>query len=146
MLYGSGLRQKLQYASRLAATLAYAIVAQGDKVSLTLFDDQVRAFVPASHSPGQTQRLIEQLDQIEPLHKTRLAECLTEASAALAGENWCLYSATFSPISTPCSAPWNAYGSSGMKWYCFRCCIPTSWNLIFARRSNLSAWNRRAKP
>ena len=78
MRYGEGLQQKLRYASQLAATLAYCILRQSDKVSLGTFDEQVRGFVPPSNSMAQIVRITEHLDQTDPVHKTNMADCLNE--------------------------------------------------------------------
>jgi len=78
MRYGEGAAQKLRYASQMAATLAYAIVRQSDKVSLATFDDELRGFVPPSNTMAQIVRVTEHLDQTEPVHKTDMARCLNE--------------------------------------------------------------------
>lgn len=55
MAYRSGKREsKLARAVRIAAALAYLMQRQGDKSALTLFDTEVKSFVP----PGSTQRHI----------------------------------------------------------------------------------------
>lgn len=83
MRYGSADEQKLSYAARMAATLAYAIVSQSDKVSLATFDEKVLGFIPPSNSPVQIARITEQIDQVRPVSKTRMAECLNELLALL---------------------------------------------------------------
>jgi len=81
MRYGEGDQQKLQYAARAVVTLGYAILRQGDKVSLSTFDDEVRGFVPPSHSLAQIVRMTEHLEMTEAIRKTRMAECLSELAA-----------------------------------------------------------------
>src|SRR6187549_3034809 len=44
MRYGTGDEQKLLYAARAATTLAHAVVAQNDRVSLATIDERVRGF------------------------------------------------------------------------------------------------------
>lgn len=83
MRYGDGEEQKLNYAARLAATLGYVVVHQGDKVSLAVVDDEVRAFVPPSNSMAQVLRMTEQLDQVEPKGPTQLAAGLAQLAARL---------------------------------------------------------------
>jgi uncharacterized protein (DUF58 family) len=83
MRYGEGTEQKLHYASQMVATLAHAILQQSDKVSLATFDEQVRGFVPPSNSMAQIVRVTEHLDQTDPVHKTRMAECLTELAGRM---------------------------------------------------------------
>jgi len=78
MRYGVDRQQKLQYASQLAATLGHAVVRQSDRVSLTTFDEKLGGGVPPGNSMAQVMRLTELLDSIEPVKKTRMADCLTE--------------------------------------------------------------------
>ena len=83
MRYGEGPRQKLLYAAQMASTLGYAIARQSDKVSLATFDEQVRGFVPPGHSLAQIVRMTEHLDEIKPVAKTRMADCLTELAGRM---------------------------------------------------------------
>src|SRR6185437_2390395 len=46
--------------------------------SLATFDEKVLGVVPPSNTMAQIVRMTEHLDQIEPVEKTRLAECLVE--------------------------------------------------------------------
>jgi len=78
MRYGTGRQQKLLYASQMIAALGYSIIHQSDKVSLGTFDDKVLGFIQPSNSMGQIVRVTSHLDEIKPVEKTRLAECLTE--------------------------------------------------------------------
>jgi uncharacterized protein (DUF58 family) len=78
MRYGDDRQQKLLYAAQMATTLGYSIIRQSDKVSLATFDDQIRGFVQPSNSMGQVVRMTNHLDDIQPVEKTRMAECLTE--------------------------------------------------------------------
>ena len=78
MRYGEAGEQKLLYASQMATMLGYSIVRQSDKVSLATFDERVRGFVPPSNSMSQIVRMTEHLDQIQPVDKTRMADCLNE--------------------------------------------------------------------
>jgi uncharacterized protein (DUF58 family) len=78
MRFGEEREQKLQYAAQLAATLAYSIVRQSDKVSLTTFDEEIIGHVPPSNSVGQVIRMTQHLDEIDPVQKTKMADCLSE--------------------------------------------------------------------
>jgi uncharacterized protein (DUF58 family) len=81
MRYGEGQEQKLLYAAQMATTLGYSIVKQSDKVSLATFDEKVLGYVPASNSMSQVVKLTRHLDEIKPVQKTRMAECLTELAS-----------------------------------------------------------------
>jgi uncharacterized protein (DUF58 family) len=78
MRYGEGPKQKLAAAARLATTLGYSVIRQGDKVSLATIDESVLAFVPPSNTMAQIVRMTERLDAVEPVRKTRLPECLLD--------------------------------------------------------------------
>jgi uncharacterized protein (DUF58 family) len=83
MRYGEAQQQKLRYASQMAATMAYAIVRQSDKVSLATFDEKVLGFVPPSNSMAQIVRMTEHLDQVQAVQKTNMAECLGELTGRM---------------------------------------------------------------
>ena len=83
MRYGNDDQQKLLYAARMATTLGHAVVRQSDKVSLSTFDEKVLGVVPPSNTMAQIVRMTEHLDQIEPVQKTRLAECLVELAGRM---------------------------------------------------------------
>jgi uncharacterized protein (DUF58 family) len=78
MRYGIGAQQKLLAAARLATTLGYAVIRQGDKVSLATIDESVLDFVPPSNTMAQIVRMTERLDAVEPVRATRLPECLLD--------------------------------------------------------------------
>lgn len=67
---------KLAYASFFSAALCYLVLKHADRVSLTLFDDGIRAF----HPPGSTNRhmmaLMHALEANRPGKETRVAEAL----------------------------------------------------------------------
>jgi len=78
MRYGDEDKQKLLYASRMAVTLGYLIVERSDKVSLTLFDEAVRASLRPSNTMGQILKMTEQLDQVTPVNKTKIGPSLLD--------------------------------------------------------------------
>jgi uncharacterized protein (DUF58 family) len=84
MRYGDADQQKLSYAASMAATLAFSIAQQNDKVSLATFDDRVRGFIPPSNSMAQMIRMSSLLDEAEPVDKTNMAACLNELAGRMA--------------------------------------------------------------
>lgn len=83
MRYGEGQQEKLLYAAQMVTTLGYAIVRQSDKVSLATFDERVLGYVPPSNSLAQVVRMTEHLDEIKPVQKTQMSECITELAGRL---------------------------------------------------------------
>lgn len=65
MDFGAGDRNKLDYACRLAAALAYLLVRQGDAASLTTFDQGVSRYLPPRNTPQQLQRIWSALETLE---------------------------------------------------------------------------------
>ncbi len=83
MRYGEASAQKLRYAQQLAATLAYSIVRQHDKVSLATFDNEVRGYVPPGSTLTQVVKLAQHLDEANPVEKTKMPECLLELAGRM---------------------------------------------------------------
>jgi uncharacterized protein (DUF58 family) len=83
MRYGQGEQQKLRYAQKMATALGYSIVRQSDKVSLGTFDERVLGFVQPSNSMTQVVRMADHLDEIQPVQKTQMADCLTELAGRM---------------------------------------------------------------
>jgi uncharacterized protein (DUF58 family) len=71
---------KYDYAARLAAALTYVIVTQGDKVSLTLFDDAIRTHVRTGGTLRHVRAVLSQIDRHIPQRATELAGILPKAS------------------------------------------------------------------
>ncbi|MFN0055050.1 MAG: DUF58 domain-containing protein [Planctomycetales bacterium] len=81
MRYGEAQENKLHYAARGALSLAHAIVNQSDRVSFSTFDNDILAFIPPANSIAQLVRMVDHLDAIQPVQKTRLPECLASLAA-----------------------------------------------------------------
>ncbi|MCC7421253.1 MAG: DUF58 domain-containing protein [Planctomycetaceae bacterium] len=83
MRYGEASEQKMLYAAQMATMLGYSIIRQHDKVSLATFDEKVRGVVPPSNSMAQVLRMTDHLDQIEPVEKTHMSDCLIELAGRM---------------------------------------------------------------
>lgn len=83
MRYGEDTEQKLAYAAKMAVSLGYSIIKQSDKAALATFDTAVRGAIPPGNSMGQIQRMINHLDEISPVEKTGMADCLTELTGRM---------------------------------------------------------------
>jgi len=71
MSYGSGKVSKLEYAKYLAAALSYVVLKQRDSVGLSIFDSEVRAYMP----PRSSMNIIVQIDRL--LRETKSVERTT---------------------------------------------------------------------
>ncbi|RMF86413.1 MAG: DUF58 domain-containing protein [Nitrospinota bacterium] len=76
MGYGSNGVSKFDYASYLAAALAYLMQKQQDLVSLVLFGQEVRKQLPPKSNPGHLQAILNALEQTVPAGETSVGKVL----------------------------------------------------------------------
>lgn len=76
MAYGSGKVNKLEYTKFLAASLAYLVLKQRDSVGLSVFDSEVRAYMPPRSAKGIIVQIDRLLREIRPAPKTTIARQL----------------------------------------------------------------------
>jgi uncharacterized protein (DUF58 family) len=69
MAYGG----KIVYATRLAACLAYLMLAQQDSVGLVTFDTKVRRYIPPRARTSHLKALLNELEAVKPGGETELA-------------------------------------------------------------------------
>lgn len=74
---------KLEYASYLAASLAYLMAAQHDSAGLCTFDTAVRDRVPPRQGPGYLRVLMEKLQQTQPGGETTLSDTFHELAESI---------------------------------------------------------------
>jgi uncharacterized protein (DUF58 family) len=72
---------KMQYATYLAASLAYMASKQNDAVGLMVFDEKVRDYRPPSSRFGQLQAILHCLDEVIAERGTELEEPTTQIGA-----------------------------------------------------------------
>ena len=80
MTYGSGKVSKLEYAKFLAASLAYLVLKQRDSVGLSVFDSEVRAYLPPRSTMGILLRMDQLLRDAKPAPKTAIAKQLHDVA------------------------------------------------------------------
>ena len=76
MTYASGTVSKLEYGKFLAATLAYLVLKQRDSVGLSIFDSEVRAYLPPRSAMGIILQIDRLLRDIQPVPRTSLVKQL----------------------------------------------------------------------
>jgi len=76
MNYASGKVSKLEYAKFLAASLAYIVLKQRDSVGLSIFDSEVRAYLPPRSAMGIILEIDKLLRDIVPTPRSSVAEQL----------------------------------------------------------------------
>ena len=72
MTFGEKGIRKFDYARKIAATLSYLLVHQGDAVGLEIFDDGVVTDIPPRRNPLHLKYIFETLASAEPRGETRL--------------------------------------------------------------------------
>lgn len=79
MDYASGEPQsKYILAARIAAALAYLMIHQGDKVSLVLFSEQLKQFLPPGGTRRHLHHIVRELEAVEPAWGTGIGNALAE--------------------------------------------------------------------
>ena len=67
---------KIEFAKRIAATLAYLIVNQGDSAGLSCCNEKIHLEIPPSRRAAQLQAIFDSLDNLEPKGETGLIGAL----------------------------------------------------------------------
>jgi uncharacterized protein (DUF58 family) len=83
MGFGSGSITKLDYARRLAGTLGYLAVQQGDAVGLSCVAGGIVQDVPPRRNPAHLRLLFDILEQIQPQGETHLIPVLHELAETI---------------------------------------------------------------
>lgn len=76
---GNG-ESKFAFARRLAATLAYILVHQGDSVGLMCFSDRIVRDIPPRHTPGHLSHIYDAMGQVDPTGKTDIVNTLHDVA------------------------------------------------------------------
>lgn len=74
-----GAVSKFDYACQLAAALAYLLVKQGDKVSLTTFTDKLGPFLPPGGTFPHLYKVLDTLERQKPAQRTAVAHAVRTA-------------------------------------------------------------------
>ncbi|BCX49048.1 hypothetical protein HAHE_29560 [Haloferula helveola] len=76
MNYASGKVSKLEYAKFLSAALAYIVLKQRDSVGLSVFDSEVRGYLPPRSTMGILLQIDRMLRETKSVPRTTLAKQL----------------------------------------------------------------------
>jgi len=75
---GEGRASKLEYATRLAACLAYLMIQQSDSVGLVTFDTKVRRYIPPRSRVNHLRAITDELSAIRPGGETGIGKVFHE--------------------------------------------------------------------
>jgi uncharacterized protein (DUF58 family) len=78
MNYASGKVSKLEYAKFLAASLAYIVLKQRDSVGLSVFDSEVRAYLPPRSAMGVILEIDRLLREVKSTPRSGIAQQLND--------------------------------------------------------------------
>lgn len=84
MDYGSGSETKLTYAQKIAASLAYLAIQQGDAVGLSSVAAGIVTHIPPRRNPAHLSLIFDTLEQIRCGGETHLASVLHELAETTA--------------------------------------------------------------
>lgn len=76
MKFSGNAEPKIQYARKIAASLAYLLVNQGDAAGLSICTDKLHLEVPPSRRPAHLERLFSTLGSLAPAGETGLIGAL----------------------------------------------------------------------
>lgn len=80
MRYGQGAMNKYEYASTIAACLAYMLLRQQDAVGCIAFDESSRMTVPLRTKRNHLESIIQALDISTPTNKTEIYSIIRHAA------------------------------------------------------------------
>ncbi|MBM4004914.1 MAG: DUF58 domain-containing protein [Planctomycetes bacterium] len=83
MDFGSKGTSKIDYARRVAGTLGYLAVQQGDAVGISCFAKGIVRSLPPRRNPAHLMNFFDILEQAEPRGETQLVEVLHELSETI---------------------------------------------------------------
>lgn len=72
----SGKVSKIDYATILAAALAYVMIDQQDSVGLAIYSDKIHTYLPPKSNRVYLRTLLSALNQIQPSGTTTTSKCL----------------------------------------------------------------------
>jgi uncharacterized protein (DUF58 family) len=122
-------QNKLEYASFFAAALAWWVISKNDRVSLTLFDQGIRKFLP----PGTTRRhlhdILHTLEHNQPGSGTSLTEMLARAHPLLKRKGMLVLISDFFCDPAELFRALNPYLHRGFRVQLFHILDPGEWQL-----------------
>jgi len=78
MGYSSNHITKLEYASYLAASLAYLLLRQRDSAGLVIFTSRIETYIPPRSSSAHLYNILKEIDRVKPGKDTDLASTFHE--------------------------------------------------------------------
>lgn len=116
---------KLDWASHFAAGLAYVVTLRQDRISLTIFDEGPRAFLPPGGTRGHFRQMLSMLDANEARGRTDLAGALERSLPLLRRRGTVIVVSDFLADPTAVFQALAAYTHRGYRVFLFQVLTPT---------------------
>ncbi len=128
MEFGDGLT-KLEYASFFAAALSYLVVRNNDRVSLQIFDQEIREFFPPGSTRSHLHNLLNALERNTPGNLTSLAAALRRSYPLLRRKGTLIVISDFFDDAAAIFAALNPYIHRGFRIHLFHILAPAELEL-----------------
>ena len=137
---GGATVNKLEFASYFAAALAWLVIRGSDRVSLQIFDERVRQFLPAGSTRQHLHQLLSMLERNEPGGPTATAAALQRASVQLPRRGTLIVLSDFYDEPAALFSALNPFIHRGFRIHLIHLLSPEEWNLgegVLARYEDL---------
>jgi len=137
---GGGSGSKLEFVSYFAAALAWLVVRGSDRVSLQIFDDRVRQYLPAGSTRLHLHQLLSMLERNEPKGPTSTAAALQRASIQLPRRGTLIVLSDFYEDPAALFSALNSFIHRGFRIHLLHVLSPEEWDLgdgVLARYEDL---------
>ncbi|MBU4461116.1 MAG: DUF58 domain-containing protein [Verrucomicrobia bacterium] len=120
---------KLDYASFFAAAICYLVVRNTDRVSLQLFDEKIRLFLPPAGTLRHLHNLLHALERNQPGSRTSIAEALRRSLPLLRRRGTLIVISDFFDRPADVFAALSPYLHRGFKVHLFHVLSPEELDL-----------------
>jgi uncharacterized protein (DUF58 family) len=137
---GGATGTKLEFASYFAAALAWLVVRGSDRVSLQIFDERIRQFLPPGSTRKHLNQLLSMLEHNKPKGPTSTAAALQRASLQLPRRGTLIVLSDFYDEPAALFAALNPFIHRGFRVHLLHVLSPEEWDLgegVLARYEDL---------
>ncbi len=120
---------KLEYASFFTAALCYLVIHNTDRVSLQIFDQEIREFFAPGSTRAHLQTLLNALQKNRPGNRTSLAEALRRSYGLLRRKGTLIVISDFFDDAAEIFAALNPYIHRGFRVHLFHILSPEELDL-----------------
>lgn len=129
MGFDDGGPSKMEWACHFAACLAYLVTLKQDRVSLTVFDERPRAFLPPGGTAGHLRQFLRTLEGETAGHGTDLPEALKRSLPLIKHRGTLVILSDFLCDPEALYRALAPYAHRGFRVFLFQILTPTEWTL-----------------